>query len=53
MGSLSSLDIGYMISVGVLGMFAWNLGGGGTPAGWSAGFGYHTSSNTPSRMRMH
>lgn len=36
-GSLSSLDLGYMLSVGVLGTFAWNLGGGGTPAGWSWG----------------
>jgi hypothetical protein len=36
-GSLSSLDLGYMLSVGVLGTFAWNLGGGGTPVGWRWG----------------
>merc|ERR1712087_813084 len=29
-------DISFMLSAGVLGLFVYNLGGGGTPGGWSA-----------------
>ena len=36
-GALSSFDLSFLLSAGMLGSFVWNLGGGGSPEGWSAG----------------
>ena len=41
----SQWDLGFMLSAGMLGMYVWNLGGGGRPGGWSVGNVVHRVQN--------
>lgn len=41
----SGWDIGFMLSAAMLGMYAYNLGGGGSPGGWSASQLFHRVRN--------